>query len=372
MHTRILIAGLDPAREPDHRAPLQGLCELLTDLHPQLELSVVHGGRSNEYAALDVPPEASEITHAIRTSELILWRPALDLPENVGAAFDLARIALAAHHSRAQVIAYLVDWQPPRTRRGRLHARTLLRGVQGVLAPAQWAHAELECPVTQVPDPSFMLRPVTEHELRARLASLELQGDGRDLLGVDLRPFELAPRSEENRLLTERFPGLVAQTLDEITTRTDAGLVLLENSHDESLLALHAALRERLKKPVKSAHVSDPAMYKGIATRLRCLLTDRPAPAILAASVGRPVVGLGARGRLDATLALLGPPHDGFDPELFARGGLVSQLGELLQTAIRLGRAPGERIEEIKAEAREAYRALPHADRPTAGDQGGA
>ena len=98
--------------------------------------------------------------------------------------------------------------------------------------------------------------------------------------------------------------------------------------------------------------LDEPALYKACCGMFNLLIGGRMHPAILAAAMGTPVIGLAYNPKFGGAFELLGTPDRWIDMEWFVRNGCVERLNSLIDAAIDGGRLPLEPVASLVRESR--------------------
>ncbi|MEM7022124.1 MAG: polysaccharide pyruvyl transferase family protein [Pseudomonadota bacterium] len=227
------------------------------------------------------------------------------------------------------------------------------------------AQALTNKPVGVIGDPAFLLEPAPQHAARQRLADEGVPLDGRVLIGVAPRRwFPSAYRVVPHRLARrlgrpdpqtsdegERLCGQLAKLLDRQVERHNAHIVFLptyciESEGDDRL---SASILARMKHPQgQIVRLDDPSLYQAVTGELSVLLGGRMHPAILAASVNTPIVGLGYNPKFHGLFTLLGMPEQVHHVETFVREGRLDALESSLEVALAGRRPEPGRVVAIK------------------------
>lgn len=238
----------------------------------------------------------------------------------------------------------------------RLFARIALGTLRTISVRDRLAGAVLQPltgkPVEVVPDPAFMLAEAKKEDARQVLGEAGVPLDRTPLVGVaarrwfhnssNLLPYKYASRFGLRRTRgQQRMTTLVdrvAAALDQVGTRSGAHIVFLPTyvTTHENDAAVCRAIAARMQTASHSVlELDDPALYKSVCGLMSAMLCGRMHPAILAASVGTPVVSLAYNPKFAGMFALLERPElcialSGF----VADGAMPSRLASLLLDAV--------------------------------------
>jgi polysaccharide pyruvyl transferase WcaK-like protein len=109
---------------------------------------------------------------------------------------------------------------------------------------------------------------------------------------------------------------------------------------------------------VQLLEVDDPALYKGIASRLQLFLGGRMHPTIFAASVGTPVVGLAYNPKFDGFFGMLGLGAQVMDVVDFVSNERHTDLANLASAALRGPAVPCTTLDALVEQIRSYNRSL--------------
>jgi polysaccharide pyruvyl transferase WcaK-like protein len=201
-----------------------------------------------------------------------------------------------------------------------------------------------------------MLTPAADAAAKEALEMANVPLDGRPLLGVAVRrcfnanrewlPHQLRarlkflpPRGNERML---RLKARLIATLREVIAQTGAHVVFLPSyraAFENDTPVCQAAASGLPDGTSTVMALSDPRLYKAVTGRLDALLAGRMHPAILAAGMGTPSVGLSYNPKFQGTFELLGYPQRVLDVGQFADSQDPKVLATLLTDAMADGAA---------------------------------
>jgi len=177
--------------------------------------------------------------------------------------------------------------------------------------------------VRVIPDPALLLKPASSEQAESLLKANAVPLDGRPLIGVALRQwfprqptwiphkyaYRYGLRRTRGREHSDRLATLVARVLDALAETTAAFFVFLPsyNVAHENDAAICQQTMQRLRI-AKAAllRIDDPRLYQAVAGRMQAMLAARMHPAILAAAMGVPAVGLAYNQKFAGFFSLLG------------------------------------------------------------------
>jgi polysaccharide pyruvyl transferase CsaB len=389
---RVLILCGDSDRNLGDHAILQAMCQELRAAAPQIALSVL--SRDLERAARDFG--ATALRPGWRGS-LAVWRAAaradLVLCGGGGLFQDddslakmpywAVRVALARILA-GRVVGYALGVGPLRAASSRLAARLAFACMEQVSVRdrrAQEVAQDLATrPVSVLPDPALVLRPVAAAVARTWLAAQKVPLDGRPLIGVAARRWfppqtRLIPHRVTSRLPVadphaspqgEALTLLLAQVLDRIVARRGAHVLFLPTytARSEADDRVCEQIRARMTQPgAQVLLIDDAPLYKAVCGQLSVVLGGRMHPTILAASAGTPVVGLAYNQKFDGFFELIGASDRVLDVTSFVAEQRTADLEAMLEAALRDGAAQRERIAELAGTIREFTHGLVTATR---------
>jgi len=207
-------------------------------------------------------------------------------------------------------------------------------------------------PITVVPDPALCLTPARAELGDAVLAKHGVPLDGRPLIGVAVRRWfhlrsQLIPHKYASRFRLRRIPGtaqhnelisLVAQALDRLVAEHAAHIVFLPtyNVAHEGDDFVSECIVERMHAAAAACviRIEDPHLYKRIAGRLSVMFAARMHAAILAASMGTPVVTLSYNPKFQGFLGHIDGHAGALTIEEFVTRRAIDELTEQLRTAL--------------------------------------
>jgi polysaccharide pyruvyl transferase WcaK-like protein len=231
----------------------------------------------------------------------------------------------------------------------------------------RWLSGSIGRNVDVVPDPAFMLEPVSEEAARAFVRSLGL-APGRPVIGVALRRWfhrrggfiphrvrALAGLDRgEGRAQMATLRADVARALRSLSRRLDASVLLMPSYHAEhegDARECSQLLSQLQGVDARMASITDPSLYKAVAGLTTVMISARMHPLILAASMGVPIVGLAYNGKFEGLFDLLGR-RSGMSWMEYAGcalGGPARDLEALTEAALAEPNRLRERCEELAA-----------------------
>lgn len=292
------------------------------------------GGESSYWSAFGVEPIQGgaagipRLLAAAKRSDLVLCGGGGLFQDDDSLAkmpYWAARLGLVRPFAR-RIAGFSIGAGPLSHRSSRLSAEWALRSLDSISVRdvlAQQTLAPLaDKPVDLLPDPALLLAASDAACASALLLRHGVPADGRPLIGVAPRRWfhlrsQLVPHKYAARYGLRRIPGkeecdqfvaLLAQVLDELIRRQDAHILFLPTynlAHEgDDLIA--ASVAERMRSDAATLiRIEDPGVYKRLTERLSLLLTARMHPAILAAAMGTPVVGLAYNQKFRGFLQLI-------------------------------------------------------------------
>jgi polysaccharide pyruvyl transferase WcaK-like protein len=379
--TSILILSGDSDGNLGDRAILQAMSQSFRELVPDLRLTVVSGDaeRAAQVCGADAIPRGLgglvALCQAVRRSSLVIVGGGglfQDDDSLVKMPYWAMRVCLVRLLGRP-VVGYALGVGPLDSRMSRAFARlafSLMRPVT-VRDPKAQGVAQAVCAqgVSVVPDPAIGLAPLALSTARAYLLAAGVPVGERPIVGVALRRwFPPGPRLIPNRLAWQlglanqedepesvQYLGLVSHVLDKVVEMHDAFILFMPSyavAH-EGDEAVSRAVLARMKRPVGSILVlDDPQLYKACCGQLAALLAGRMHPMIFASAMGTPIVGLAYNPKFYGFLTMLGQSTSCVDVLELVRTGDAGRLVRLLDAAIRAGRQPIDRAEELARRVR--------------------
>jgi hypothetical protein len=336
------------------RATLQGLCRALRDSLDEVELATTLPDETLEEGARPPVVELRAACASARRYDLVV------LTNDALAESWLRRVVLPPilARMRATTAGVALVRSGSRTRVGAWIEARALRTLGVITAADPRSARNLEAlgagRAAVLPEPALLVPTAYADVARATLAAAGAPDDGRPLLGVV--PRRLSLRGYMDAAIDERLLALLVQALARSAGRRGAFVVCLPARAADVLLCEELSAKLGLERACSTPLLA-PGTFRGVASELAVIVsTDRRA-ALLAAGVGRPTVALGDAA-LAGALEPVGPGHAFLDAELFLRGGLAAQLGDLVDAAMELRRAPVLRIEEMRASLRAGVRGL--------------
>lgn len=311
------------------------------------------------------------LCRAVRQSDLVLVGGGglfQDDDSLVKMPYWAVRVALARVLNR-RVVGYALGVGPLTHRVSRVFAR-LAFACMDVISVRDDAAREVAQPLTDkrvrvVPDPALALVPSLAIRAREALGAAGVPLDGRPLVGVAPRRW-FPPRA---RLVPHRFARrvglpdpqdspegrqlvrLLAQVLDRIVQRHDAHVVFMPSyrvkREGDDRLAAAVAEAMRTRESSTLVTLDEPALYKACCGLLTVLIGGRMHPAILAAAMGTPVIGLAYNPKFGGLFQLLGMPDSCLDVEHFVRSGCAERVMDLVDAGMRGQRLGSEPVASL-------------------------
>ena len=373
----VLVLGGDADSNLGDQAILQATCRELRNCLPKAHITVVSRmpeRAAQRYGATALPPGPRGLAPLLRAAagaDLVLCGGGglfQDDDSLVKMPYWAMRLGLVRLFA-PRIAGFALGVGPLHALSSRLAARLAFASMAEVtvrdpLAGAV-AQALTDKPVGVIGDPAFLLEPASREAARHRLAREGVPLDGRVLIGVAPRRwFPCAYRVIPHRLALrlgrsdpqasaegERLCDLVAELLDRQVERHDAHIVLLPtyNTATEADDRLSARILARMKRP--HGHIvrlDDPALYQAVTRELSVLLGGRMHPAILAASVGTPIVGLSYNPKFLGLFTLLGMPEQVHDVTAFVQEGRLDAVEASLEAALAGRRSRNDQVAALR------------------------
>jgi polysaccharide pyruvyl transferase WcaK-like protein len=286
---------------------------------------------------------------------------------------------LLARVLSGRVVGYSLGVGPLRTVTSRLAARTAFAAMTAISVRDPVAQATAQAltpkPVAVVPDPALLLQAAKQETVTDWLLARAVPVQGRTLIGVAVRRWfppgrRLVPHKVSRRLTpsrralspqSERLARMLGRVLDELIRRHDAHVLLLPSycaAHEGDVPMARAVMVSMAETQVQLLEVDDPALYKGIASRLQLFLGGRMHPTIFAASVGTPVVGLAYNPKFDGFFGMLGLGAQVMDVVDFVSNERHTDLANLASAALRGPAVPCTTLDALVEQIRSYNRSL--------------
>ena len=252
-----------------------------------------------------------------------------------------------------RIIGFSIGAGPLRHPLSRFSARIATALLDTVSVRDRLAKEALQSSCSQtvdvIPDPAFMLTAASGQAADKALGAAGIPLDGRPLIGVAVRRYfnaagGMIPHQLRTRLgFTPRGRSRMAElrariigALEAVIAKTGAHVVFLPTYHspvenDTQICKEFADLLPQGSASILEA--SDPRLYKAIMGRLRALLAGRMHPAILAAGMGTPSVGLAYNQKFRGTFELMRQKRV-IDVAEVAEQDCADQLARLLVQAM--------------------------------------
>lgn len=187
---------------------------------------------------------------------------------------------------------------------------------QSVLSPLTSKRVDV------VPDPAFLLKPAASERALGILSAANIPSDGRPLIGVTARrwfhknsgivPYKylamLGIRKNRGAHQMSILCSNLAGILDALIEKHNAHIVFLPTyniSHEADNKVCDAITNMMRSDAYSSLELSDPRDYKAVTSKTSLMICGRMHPAILAASMKVPVVGLAYNQKFDGLFELL-------------------------------------------------------------------
>ncbi len=199
--------------------------------------------------------------------------------------------------------------------------------------------------VEVVADPAFMLEPLDDAAGRRVFSEQNIPLDDSPLIGVTIRrwfppkprwiPNRILPRKDNN--MSQRLVELYARTLDRVLSRCGGRVVLMPTynlAHEGDDQLCRQVMEMMDSDRVSLLHIDEPSLYQAAARQLALMVAGRMHAAILAASVGTPVVGLAYNPKFHGVFELLGEPGMVMDVEPFVNNADVDGFAHLITSTL--------------------------------------
>lgn len=373
---KILILAGDTDGNIGDRAIVFSTCEELRRLDPQIQISLVSGNPRADrffFGAEAIPRGLGGLPSLARealTSDVVLCGGGglfQDDASLVKMPYWTLRIALARCLAR-RVVGYSLGVGPLNRASSRIAARLAFACMHEISVRDDLAKAIAEQltskPVQRVPDPALMLPAASEEDANCTLKEAGVPVDGSPVVGVAVRRWfhhhaTLIPHEYAVKYRLRKVPGakpcdrmiaLLAKVLDRLAEEHGAHILFLPSynvPHEADDRICDATMR-RMRSDRKSlSRIFDPSLYKAVAGRLSVMLGSRMHPAIFAAAMGTPVVGLPYNLKSEGFFRLIGHEDKLIPIEDFVRNEMVDELTNLLAKSITEGRSAFRRVSEL-------------------------
>ncbi len=359
---RFLIVGGDADGNLGDRAILLSMCRELRAVYPRAELTVVSSNPSEAAVTFGARairrglPGLWRQARAARRSDVVLCGGGglfQDDDSIVKMPYWALRLALLRLFC-PRIVGVSLGVGPLRWPTSRWFARLAFACMESVSVRDPVAHrtaAPLTSkPVQVVPDPALLLSPAPEDEALRWLERHGVSLDGPPLVGVALRRWfpprlRLVPNHVASRFRrrpvqsreSEQLTDLLAEALDAVVKRSGARVLFIPSylvAHEGDDRVCEETLAKMTTPGGIVLHIRDPALFKSVLGHLRVMLGGRMHPALLAASVGTPVVGLAYNPKFHGLFELLDLKEYLLDIETFIAERQSEKLTDLLSRAI--------------------------------------
>lgn len=359
----ILILAGDADGNLGDRAILYAICHELRAVTPGLRITAISNTRAMQDAGMDVDTIQSGIRGfarliqaAIRADAIICGGGGLfqDDDSLIKMPYWALRVLLMRLCCR-RIIGYSLGVGPLSAPTSQWSARLAFSCMRYITTrdplAQTTAQAFTQKPVTIIPDPALLLMPEPAQKAKHWLAEHGVAVNGRPLIGVAVRRwFPPKPRLVPSRIAS-RFqrPGhtlvhrstllctLLANVLDQLVRESNAYILFLPTynlSHEGDDRLCREIQHRMTLDPGKILCIDNPHLYKGVCTQLDVLLGGRMHPAIFAAAVGTPVVGLAYNPKFRGFFSMVGLNRYVMDVQEFVTQGLTDQLAGLVNDAL--------------------------------------
>jgi polysaccharide pyruvyl transferase WcaK-like protein len=202
-----------------------------------------------------------------------------------------------------------------------------------------------------VPDPALALRPAPSEDAEKLLRLHGVPRDGSPLIGVAVRKwfhkrgsliphkiaFRLGLRGTDRGRKLDKMTDLLAEVLDKLAFTHGAHILFLPtyNVDHEGDDRVCEEISRKMRSDCKSLmRVSQPRLYKAVTGKLSVMLGARMHPAIFAAGMGTPVVGLAYNPKFNGFFQLIGCSSQLLQLEDFVEKEMTAELHALLQNSL--------------------------------------
>lgn len=358
----LIIAG-DADGNLGDRAILYAICHDLRALKPGLRITAVANVEALQHAGMNIDTIRSGmrgfarlIRAAIRADVVICGGGGLfqDDDSLIKMPYWALRVLLMRLCCR-RIIGYSLGVGPLSAPTSRWSARLAFSCMRQITTRDPLAQATAQKltnkPVAVVPDPALLLAAEAAEKVTYWLEEQGVPVNGRPLIGVTVRrwfppksrlvPNRIASRFQRSDNTVEHqstvLCSLLAKVLDHLVAKNDAYILFLPTynvSHEGDDRLCKEIQRRMVREPGKVLCIDNPYLYKGVCTQLEVLLSGRMHPAIFAAAVGTPVVGLAYNPKFRGFFSMLGLDQYIMDVHEFVIGGLTDQLAEIVNNAV--------------------------------------
>ncbi|MCC6682753.1 MAG: polysaccharide pyruvyl transferase family protein [Phycisphaeraceae bacterium] len=353
----ILILGGDADGNLGDRAILTAMCAAIKRIEPQAEIIATSEHPDNLRAILDATVlkrglrGLPRLCAAARRSRIVLIGGGglfQDDDSLVKMPYWAARCLLMRLCCK-RLAGCSIGAGPLRSFSSRLSAMIAFSVMQRVSVRDHIARRTVQ-PLTSttvevVPDPAFMLDPLDDTAGRRLLSEQGVPLNDGPLIGVTIRRwFPPKPRWIPNRILprkdnpmSHRLLELYAQTLDRVLSRCGGRVVMMPTynlAHEGDDRLCGQVIKLMAGERAHLVRVNDPALYQAVARQLSLMVAGRMHSAILAASVGTPVVGLAYNPKFHGVFELLGKSDVVMDVESFVNSADVDGFARLIESTL--------------------------------------
>ena len=304
---RIVVSGYYGSRNAGDEAMLAAMLEVLGDLEPQLNITVIsaspvdtaarHGVESVSW--LDFPA----IAKALRGADLLISGGG-SLLQNVTSRrslyYYLAIISLA-HMLGTKVMLYAQGIGPIRGSMARKVMRFVANKVELITVRDKGSLSELaslgitEPEIESTADPVLAIHPVDKEAGRAILKSYHADG-AKPVVGISVRDWRHR----------HHFKEVLAEVSDRVVRELDARVVFLPMQHPEDVYAAES-VAELTKEPctvLKDEYTT--AEFLSLVGNMDLMLGIRLHALIFAGVMGVPMLGISYDPKIDRFLASIG------------------------------------------------------------------
>jgi polysaccharide pyruvyl transferase WcaK-like protein len=149
--------------------------------------------------------------------------------------------------------------------------------------------------------------------------------------------------------------ALLAKVLDRLAEEHRAYILFLPSynvPHEADDRICDATMRAMRSDRKSLSRIFDPSLYKAVAGELSVMLGGRMHPAMFAAAMGTPVVGLSYNLKFKGFFKLIDHEDKLIPLEDFVRNEMVDELTNLLAKSITEGRSAFRRVSELVDDTR--------------------
>ncbi|MBU1192259.1 MAG: polysaccharide pyruvyl transferase family protein [Gammaproteobacteria bacterium] len=237
-----------------------------------------------------------------------------------------ARLLFVRLFSR-RIAGYSIGAGPLQAKTSRFAGRIALSCLDPISVRDHRAHETLQPLTTKtvhvIPDPALLLAPGSNEQAKSLLEMNGVPMDGRPLIGVALRqwfhkgrtwiPYQYAYKLGLNKTRGQKqcdqMIDLVAKALDKLSAQTGAFFVFLPTynvAHENDADICQRTIGQMHSGNAALIHINDPRLYQAVLSHMQLMLTARMHPAILAAGVGVPAIGLAYNQKFRGFFSLIG------------------------------------------------------------------